>query len=119
MLVNLVNHDIRIPSFVSKLMERKIEKLSRILYTFQPDSLQLHIDISNVKRKDLYQIRVVLDLPGSVLIVRAEHDDFAGGVGDAFQKLFRKVEEYKASLRHDAEYKPEFDIAEQSVLETA
>ncbi|NLE02541.1 MAG: hypothetical protein GX640_21970 [Fibrobacter sp.] len=119
MLVNLVNHEIRIPRFVSVLMDRKIEKLKRILYSFQPDTLQLHIDISNVKRKDLYQIRISLDLPGANLTVRAEHDDFAGGMGDVFQKLFRKIEEYKAGLRHESEFRKEINSIDPNVLEPA
>jgi len=88
-----------------KLIQRKLEKLDRLLEHFNEDLVFLRIYLDKIEKRHLYNVRLVLEVPNHNLRAEKQGKDLVGVTNETFDALFREVNKLKEFLRREPEYR--------------
>jgi len=100
MKADFVNHDLKVPYVVEKMIQRKIHKLEKMLFHYQPDQISLHSDLSYSQKKKMFEQKLQLHLSNARLVAEGCHETVSGACGNAYIKLFSLVEDFKTGFRN-------------------
>jgi ribosomal subunit interface protein len=90
---------------VEKQNERHIEKLARLLKSYEPDLLQLHGAFSKNPHNQEYSFSLNLSMPTGTLHATGVGDNVRASCQKAFAELEVQVKKHQARLRKDYEWK--------------
>lgn len=90
---------------LNRLATRLIAGLARHLADFPSESIWLHITVEHQPLRSLYEVTLVLNLPGKTIATKEEGHDARATLHDAFFELERQIEKYKSSLRGESSWK--------------
>ena len=91
---------------VEKQNARHIEKLSRLLKTYEPDLIQLHGVFSKEQhKKEEHTFSLNLSLPTGTLHATGVGNNVRAACKKAFTELESQVKKHQARLRKDYEWK--------------
>src|SRR5260370_21072644 len=90
---------------VEKQNVRHIEKLSRLLKTYEPDLVQLHGAFSKNPHNHEHSFSLNLSLPTGTLHATGIDENMRASCKNAFSKLEVQVKKHHARLRKDYEWK--------------
>lgn len=105
MRVDIRKNGIRTDAQTEKIIERKAAKLKEFLKSYQPDLVFLRVNVEKLNRKEIYTVKLLLELPGKTLRVEKENKKLSAAVTEAFDNLLREVKKFKELLRHEGDYK--------------
>ena len=81
----------------SPALDARILELSHKLESFHPKITRFHVVIDELdrhKRKgNLFEARIDLHVPGRELATHAQHEDAYAALGQAFEQMYRQLEE--------------------------
>ncbi|NOX37459.1 MAG: hypothetical protein GXO78_07975 [Calditrichaeota bacterium] len=98
-------NNLNLSPLAENLIRRKVQKLDRLLESFNPDLVSFNIHFDRVERKDLYATRLVLELPHKTLRAEKQSRDLIQSISEAFDALWRELKQYKEFLRREPEYR--------------
>ena len=90
---------------VEKQNERHLEKLSRLLKTYEPDLVQLHGAFSKNPHNHEHSFSLNLSLPTGTLHATGIGDNMRASCKKAFSELEVQVKKHQSRLRKDYEWK--------------
>jgi ribosomal subunit interface protein len=90
---------------VEKQNEHHIEKLSRLLKTYEPDLVQLHGVFSKNPHKEEHTFSLNLSLPTGTLHATGVGANVRASCKKAFTELEAQIKKHQARLRKDYEWK--------------
>jgi ribosomal subunit interface protein len=88
-----------------KQCERHIEKLGRLLKSYEPDLVQLHGVFSKNPHKQEHSFSLNLSLPTGTLHATGTGDNVRASCNKAFTELEMQVKKHQSRLRKDYEWK--------------
>jgi len=97
------NVDVREP--IENEVARHLEKMGRLLKSYEPDLVQLHGSFEKHPRKVEYAFSLNLSLPTGSLYATGEGPELRLSVKQAFAELERQVKKHQSKLRKDYEWK--------------
>ena len=102
MKVHVRNRGVGEKDKVKKEVNRQTVKLNRQLRKFDPDLVDLHVNVSRRKQPTLpFSASVTLALPPGQLHAKAEAARPITALKKSFGELLRELKRYKARLRGD------------------
>ncbi len=105
MIREIVHNGIAVDEHTQNALERKIQKLEKMLEKFDPDMVKLRIKFEKHSKREEYNVDIILDLPNKTLRASKRADKLSKAANEAFNSLFREVKKFKAFLRHEPDYK--------------
>ena len=101
--MNLRTHsrNFRVSKSLKRLIERRSRQVQKILPTFAPDDLDLHINLEKLTRGKQYHTLLVLILPQHSLRVEEMKGSPTTSVLRAFDELVLRVKKYKSKLNRE------------------
>jgi ribosome-associated translation inhibitor RaiA len=90
---------------VEREVQHHIEKLNRLLKTYQPDLVQLHGAFSKTHPPDDYSFSLNLTLPTGTLHATGTGGTAVASCKQAFSELQSQVKKHQSRLRKDYEWK--------------
>ena len=90
---------------VEKQNERHIEKLSRLLKSYEPDLVQLHGVFSKNPHKPEHSFSLNLSLPTGTLHSTGNGENLRASCKKAFSELEVQVKKHQSRLRRDYQWK--------------
>lgn len=109
--IQLRNVDIAPP--LKSLIERHSHKVKKVLPTFPADSVDLHVTLERLPRKNQFRAALVLTLPQNAIRVEDTRDNLTTSVVHAFEELFRKIKKFKSNLNREKFWHRQGVIAEK------
>lgn len=101
MNLKIQHRNFDIPPAVQRLIERKAQKIERMLPTFSDDTLDLHVTLEKLPRGSQYAGTVVLTLPQTAIRVEQTADNPMGSLQASFDELLRKIKKFKSQLNRE------------------
>lgn len=86
-------------------VERHMGKLGRLLKSYSPDLVQLHVTFSKTPRKEEHSCSLNLSLPAATLHATGVGRTVRTSCKKAFSELEEQVKKHQAKLRKDYEWK--------------
>ncbi len=105
MKYEIIRKDVQLDAETEKLIQRRLEKIDRLLEKFNDDLLFLRLNFKQIKKRKRYVVRLVLDIAGRYLRAKKEGPDLVAVTTDAFDALIREINKFKEFLRHEPEYR--------------
>jgi ribosomal subunit interface protein len=90
-----------LPPAIQRLIEKKAQKVQKMLPTFSEDKLDLHVTLEKLARGSQYQVSLLLTLPQTAIRVDQLADNPAGSIQTAFDELLRKIKKFKSQLSRE------------------
>jgi ribosomal subunit interface protein len=90
---------------VEKQCEREIEKLTKLLKSYEPDLVQLHGVFSKNPHNQEHSFSLNLSLPTGTLHATGVGDNVRASCKKAFTELDVQVKKHQSRLRKDYEWK--------------
>ena len=91
----------RVRKSLKRLIERRSRQVQKILPTFAPRDLDLHINLEKLTRGKQYHTMLVLIMPQNSLRVEAMKGNPATSILRAFDELVLRVKKYKSRLNRE------------------
>ncbi len=91
----------RVSKSLKRLIERRSRQVQKILPTFAPRDLDLHINLEKLTRGKQYHTMLVLIMPQNTLRVEEMKGNPATSVLRAFDELVLRVKKYKSRLNRE------------------
>jgi len=101
MNLKIQHRNFDIPQSLQRLVERKAQKIERMLPTFSDDALDLHVTLEKLPRGGQYGATVVLTIPQTAIRVEELADNPMGSVQASFDELLRKLKKFKSQLNRE------------------
>jgi RNA polymerase sigma factor (sigma-70 family) len=101
MNLKIQNRNFDIPQNVQRLIEKKPQKIRKLLPTFSSDAVDLNVTLERITRGNQFQATLVLALPQTAIRVEELADNAAGSVLHAFDEMIRKVKRFKSQLNRE------------------
>lgn len=101
MNLKLLHRNLDLSDNLKKMIERKASKLRKILPTFSPEVLDLHLSIEKLPRGHRFETVLVLTTPQTSIRVEGVEDNATASVLRAFDELFRRVKRFKSQLNRE------------------
>ncbi len=101
MNLKIQHRNFDIPQTVQRLIERKAQKVQKMLPTFSNDTLDLHVTLEKLPRGSQYGAVVVLTIPQTAIRVEEMADNPTGSVQASFDELLRKIKKFKSQLSRE------------------
>jgi ribosomal subunit interface protein len=101
MNLKIQNRNFDIPQNVQRLIEKKAQKIRKLLPTFSSDAVDLNVTLERITRGNQFQATLVLALPQTAIRVEELADNAAGSVLHAFDEMIRKVKRFKSQLNRE------------------
>jgi len=102
---------------LQQLIEKKAQKLEKILPTFADDALDLSVHVERLPRGNQYQAGLVLALPQTAIRVDQVADNVTGSVQNGFDELLRKVKKFKVQLNREQFWQRQPDWSQRTASE--
>lgn len=103
---------------LTKLIDRHSQKIQKLLPTFADDTLELHITLEKLPRKNQYRATLVLTMPQNAIRVEDIQDNPTASVIQAYGELVRRIKKFKSQLNREARWHREKEGETASVSET-
>jgi ribosomal subunit interface protein len=101
MNLKIQHRNFDIPQTVQRLIEKKAQKVQRMLPTFSNDMLDLHVTLEKLPRGSQYEATVVLTIPQTAIRVEEMADNPTGSIQAGFDELLRKIKKFKSQLNRE------------------
>jgi ribosomal subunit interface protein len=85
---------------------RRLDKLNRLLKSYQPDMIQLKGVFSQNQRTDEKSCALTLSLPSGTLHATGNGKNVLAGCKKAFSEIETQVKKHQSRLRREHEWKP-------------
>jgi ribosomal subunit interface protein len=85
---------------------RRLDKLNRLLKSYQPDMVQLKGVFSQNQRTDEKSCALTLSLPSGTLHATGNGKNVLAGCKKAFSEIETQVKKHQSRLRREHEWKP-------------
>ena len=105
MKYEIIKHDVALDAETEKLIQRKLEKIEKLLENFNEDLFFLRINYDQIKKRKRYNIRLMLQVVGRYLRVKKDGPDLTAVTNEAFDALIREIKKFKEFLRNEPEYR--------------
>ncbi len=80
-------------------IEKKIEKVERLITNTSDDMVHLQVKMEKASRKDDYRVLLNVHFPGKTLHAEETSDNAMASATEAFEDLIRQIKTYKRKLR--------------------
>ena len=90
---------------VEELVQRHLNKLSKLLKTYKPELIHLHGTFDRNSHKSEYYLSLNLGLPSGQIHCTGQGQDLPVAVRNAFAELRRQFKKHMEKLRGDYEWK--------------
>jgi DNA-directed RNA polymerase specialized sigma24 family protein len=104
---------------LQRLIERKAQKVAKILPTFTAESLTLHLTIEKLPRGNQYETALVLTTPQTSIRVAETEDNPSGSVLRGYDELIRKIQKFKSQLTRERFWQRQPEWAQRGPAESA
>ena len=98
-------------------IQKKVEKVERLIANTSEDMVHLQIKMEKVSRKEDYRVHLNIHFPGRTLHAEETGDNALTSATEAFEELIRQINTYKRKLRgrrrNGARTVPAFEEAEE------
>ncbi len=101
MNLKIQHRNFDIPQTLQRLIERKAQKVQKMLPTFSNETLDLHVTLEKLPRGSQYGATVVLTIPQTAIRVEEMADNPTGSVQTSFDELLRKIKKFKSQLNRE------------------
>jgi len=101
MNLKIQHRNFDIPQAVQRLVEKKAQKVQKMLPTFSDDTLDLHVTLEKIPRGSQYKTSVVLTIPQTAIRVEEIDDNPTGSIQTSFDELLRKIKKFKSQLNRE------------------
>ncbi len=88
-----------------KIIARKIEKIEKLLESFNEDLFFLRINFNEIKKRKRFNVRLMMQILGRHLRVKKEGPDLPAVTNEAFEALIREIKKFKEFLRNEPEFR--------------
>ncbi|RLD15786.1 hypothetical protein DRI50_03435 [candidate division KSB1 bacterium] len=88
-----------------KIIARKIEKIEKLLESFNEDLFFLRINFNEIKKRKRFNVRLMMQILGRHLRVKKEGPDLPAVTIEAFEALIREIKKFKEFLRNEPEFR--------------
>lgn len=105
MKYEIIKRDVVLDAETEKLIQRKLEKIEKLLENFNEDLFFLRINYDQIKKRKRYNIRLMLQVVGRYLRVKKDGPDLTAVTNEAFDALIREIKKFKEFLRNEPEYR--------------
>jgi len=119
MKIEVINHEVKIPYVVEKLISRKCHKLEQMLKNHKTQTLVIKCDLDAAKGKKAFNLKLTLQIPNATLHATETGPSIMNVFGAGFKKLFYSVSKLKESLRTGREAEQKRKNAENSIADSA
>jgi len=99
MRVSFVYGDVHRTPELQEHLERKIEKIEKLIASTSDDMIHLQVKMDKVNRKEEYRVHVNMHFPGKTLHAEETSDNALTSSKAAFDDLIRQIKTYKQKLR--------------------
>ncbi len=86
---------------LEKYMDKKIQKLEKILDNFPQDTISLHISLERNFHREEFKVSFNLSLPSETLHATEEGDNLYSPINSATENIIRQIEKFKSRLRKE------------------
>jgi ribosome-associated translation inhibitor RaiA len=86
-------------------VERHIEKIEKLLVSYDPDLVQLHGSFEKHPKRTIYAFDVSVSLPSGTLHATGEASDPVVCARKGFSELESQIKKHQSRLRKDHEWK--------------
>ena len=90
---------------IRELIETLLSRVEKRAQSFSPDTVFARVVVERNPAHKLFHISVKLDVPEKTLATKKETHDLEAGLRDAFAEIQRQLEEHKATLRGEPQWK--------------
>jgi len=90
---------------VAAEMVRRLDKLGKLLRSYQPDLIQLHGVFSMNKRTEEQSLALTLSLPSGTLHATGNGKNILAGCKNAFSDIELQLKKHQSLLRREHEWK--------------
>jgi ribosomal subunit interface protein len=101
MNLKIQHRNFDLPPAIQRLIEKKAQKVKKMLPTFSEDALDLHVTVGKLPRGNQYEASLVLTIPQTAIRVDELADNPAGSIQTAFDELLRKIKKFKSQLNRE------------------
>ena len=105
MKYEIIKRDVALDVETEKLIQRKLEKIEKLLENFNEDLFFLRINYDQIKKRKRYNIRLMLQVVGRYLRVKKDGPDLTAVTNEAFDALIREIKKFKEFLRNEPEFR--------------
>ena len=105
MNIHLSYKNVEVREPVERIVPRHLQKISRLLKSYEPDLIQLHGAFEKHPRRVEYAFSLNLSLPTGTMHATGEGPDVRLSVKQAFAELERQIKKHQAKLRKDNQWK--------------
>lgn len=105
MNLKLHNKNFNPPHNLRRVITRQAAKVRKVLPTFKPEDLDLHVTIEQLPRGNQFHTALVLTTPQNVIRVEELEDNPTRSVLDAFRELGRRIKKFKSQLNREQFWK--------------
>ncbi len=105
--MKIQHRHLRVTEALKRLIDRHAGKVEKILPTFAPQDLDLHINLERLPRGKQYHTVLVMTMPQKQIRVERMENNPATSVLRAFDELLRKVKKFKSQLNRESFWKKE------------
>ena len=111
MNLKIQHRHLRVTEALKRLIDRHANQLEKILPTFTPRDLDLHINLERLPRGRQYHTVLVMTMPQRQIRVERMENNPATSVLRAFDELLRRIKKFKSQLNRESFWKKEPDSA--------
>jgi ribosomal subunit interface protein len=119
MNLKIQHRNFEIPQTVQRTIERKAQKVQKMLPTFLDDTLDLHVTVEKLPRGSQFQTTLVLTIPQTAIRVEEIADNTNGSVQTAFDELLRKLKKFKSQLNREKFWQRQPQYAPRASVEAS
>lgn len=109
--------NVRGNTLLKKMIERKTEKLEKMLKHYKSDMADITVIIEKNTRKKIFNSKIVLKLPTGTIISEKQGYSSFESIGKSFKSIFIEIKEHLIKLKHKSDYSKEVTIPESEVEE--
>jgi ribosome-associated translation inhibitor RaiA len=91
---------------------RRLDKISKLLQSYEPDLVQLHGVFSRNHRTDEQSLSLTLSLPTGTLHVTGSGKNALAGCKNAFSEIEGQIKKHQSLLRREHQWKRKRAMAE-------
>ena len=101
MNLKVQNRNLDVSSSLERLIQRKSRKVRKMLPTFSPEVLDLHVTLEKLPRGSQYQTVLVLTTPQTAIRVEEIENNLPSSVLRAYDELVRRIKKFKSQLNRE------------------
>lgn len=99
MRVSYVYGDVHRTPALQDHIEKKVEKVERLISNTSEDMVHLQVRMEKLNRKEDYRVHINMHFPGKTLHAEGTSDNAMTSTTEAFEDLIRQIKTYKQKRR--------------------